>query len=549
MLLPVLLALYAVTIDSIDNPRWISVRPRVLHISGLLDAAECEHIIAMGDLTVTPFNKTLQSGRRSEAAFLPIVQRRDSVIRRLEEALAMHARLPMDHGEPLQLQRYRQKGHYTLHHDAFVMRAANGSFVAAPSSNSQRIVTALVYLSTIPVGGGGHTVFPGHSIQAAPWIDHSSSGGLEFCSEGATLAAAARPVCGDAIIFFPASPDGSPDGHSLHGSCPVLNGHTKWVAQKWFRARMHAPEDDTSLWGYWPLTSPLLKLNITEVGGGGTRGHGGTNGITLRGGEGADNAAGEGAYGITGASQPRLGVERALWNLSLDGPLSAFAGTAMGISRHGITLGVQPMLATQQPMLATQPWGSTWGDHMQPRSSKSPMPAGGTMAIRLVLPRAGMEGALLQTSFVVGSRTFAGSALRVAPHGIQWRTTSEAAWREVAMDASQKWRHVLLSVSSVQMAMGINAHCIGRLYVDGALTATSQDQAAPGWGCEVAETRGAVVNVSLGGSEGSQGIVIRDIFLFGRSLHADEVHTVYREHTSVGAWESFNLQQQTVLHK
>ena len=49
------------------------------------------------------------------------------------------------------------------------------------------------------------------------------------------------------------------DSKALHGSCPVQEAHTKWVAQKWFRHSFHTGEDDTSLLGYWPLTMPIEK--------------------------------------------------------------------------------------------------------------------------------------------------------------------------------------------------------------------------------------------------------------------------------------------------
>ena len=71
-------------------------------------------------------------------------------------------------------------------------------------------------------------------------------------------------------------------------------------------------QDDTSLWGYWPLTSPTLELNAAQERGS-TSGDGDVNAATVRGGDGTD--------GAIGVPQGRQGVTAALWNLSLEGEL------------------------------------------------------------------------------------------------------------------------------------------------------------------------------------------------------------------------------------
>ena len=144
----------------------------------------------------------------------------------------------MDHGEPLQIQRYDAGGFYTLHHDSFPWLEQDG-FNSSSEPNhrasqgaTQRVVTTLVYLNDMPPGAGGHTVFPGISVAEAPWLDQSRQGVLEFCRTGADLAAVAYPKCGTGLVFFPTVPGGAwRDEQALHGSCPVVEGHTKWVAQ------------------------------------------------------------------------------------------------------------------------------------------------------------------------------------------------------------------------------------------------------------------------------------------------------------------------------
>lgn len=45
-----------------------------------------------------------------------------------------------------------------------------------------------------------------------------------------------RPVKGDAILLFTLNPNASPDIHSSHNRCPVLEGEM-WSAVKFFQVR------------------------------------------------------------------------------------------------------------------------------------------------------------------------------------------------------------------------------------------------------------------------------------------------------------------------
>ena len=51
--------------------RWLSQRPRVLQIDGLLTETECKSIIELGKPLVQPWEQEFTRGRRSEGAFLP----------------------------------------------------------------------------------------------------------------------------------------------------------------------------------------------------------------------------------------------------------------------------------------------------------------------------------------------------------------------------------------------------------------------------------------------------------------------------------------------
>jgi len=72
--------------------RWLSQRPRVMQLEGLLTPQECEALIELGKPLVKPWPEEYKRGRRSEGAFLPLPARREALVQRLEEALALHAR-------------------------------------------------------------------------------------------------------------------------------------------------------------------------------------------------------------------------------------------------------------------------------------------------------------------------------------------------------------------------------------------------------------------------------------------------------------------------
>ena len=134
---------------------------------------------------------------------------------------------------PSQVLRYIPGQRYEVHPDFFDPRdreeLANGG---------QRIVTCLLYLSTLPVGAGGATWFPEADT------GHLRNRGLRV-----------RPVEGRAIIFHNTLPDGSVDHRSVHAGETVRwnrNSHAapqqdqqvyrppppeKWLLSKWVRQR------------------------------------------------------------------------------------------------------------------------------------------------------------------------------------------------------------------------------------------------------------------------------------------------------------------------
>jgi len=82
----------------------------------------------------------------------------------------------------------------------------------APEVGGQRVITALMYLSTPEQGG--ETVFPLSETQ-------SPRDGMSDCVKRGL---ANKPQKGDLIMFYALRPDGTEDETSLHESCPTLKG-------------------------------------------------------------------------------------------------------------------------------------------------------------------------------------------------------------------------------------------------------------------------------------------------------------------------------------
>ena len=112
-------------------------------------------------------------------------------------------------------------------------------------NGGQRIVTCLLYLSTLPFGAGGATWFP------------------EADAAGRGRGLRIRPVEGRAIIFHNTLPDGSIDHRSVHAGEVVRRQHRdshavpqqdqqarrppppeKWLLSKWLRQRPYHVDTD-----------------------------------------------------------------------------------------------------------------------------------------------------------------------------------------------------------------------------------------------------------------------------------------------------------------
>ncbi|KAG2497974.1 hypothetical protein HYH03_004235 [Edaphochlamys debaryana] len=139
----------------------------------------------------------------------------DDIVARIEKRVAQVTMIPVENQEGLQVLHYHDGEKYEPHYDYF-----HDPVNARPENGGQRVVTVLMYLTTVEEGG--ETVLP-HA-------DTKVSG--EGWSECAKRGLAVKAVRGDALMFYSLKPDGSNDESSLHGSCPTVKGD-KWSATKW----------------------------------------------------------------------------------------------------------------------------------------------------------------------------------------------------------------------------------------------------------------------------------------------------------------------------
>jgi len=129
----------------------------------------------------------------------------------------------IDRFEEPQTVRYRRNEKFTWHLDALSPEEVNN-----PSGSGQRIATLLVYLTNVPTGSGGATIFRdlGNGADDQP---------LKV-----------RPKKGSALLFFPSAggiPGAPFDIRALHCGEAVAEDaeNDKWIAQLWLRQRRYEP--------------------------------------------------------------------------------------------------------------------------------------------------------------------------------------------------------------------------------------------------------------------------------------------------------------------
>jgi prolyl 4-hydroxylase len=201
----------------------LSWEPRAFLLKGFLSDEECDHLIKKSEnhmqkstVVDSATGKSKDSDvRTSLGSYFP--RGHDSIIKTIENRVAQVSMLPVENQEAMQILKYENGQKYEPHNDYF-----HDTENAKPEAGGQRVITVLMYLSTVEEGG--ETVFPlaSEKVKGSEWSDCAKKG------------LAVKTYKGDALLFYSLKSDGSLDPKSLHGSCPTTKG-TKWSATKWIR--------------------------------------------------------------------------------------------------------------------------------------------------------------------------------------------------------------------------------------------------------------------------------------------------------------------------
>ncbi|WP_334134624.1 2OG-Fe(II) oxygenase [Tepidimonas sp.] len=190
-------------------------QPRLVVLADLLSDEECAALIAAAEprlqrsrtVQTATGGEELNPDRTSDGMFFRRAE--TPLIARIEARLSRLVQWPVDHGEGLQVLRYRPGAQYKPHYDYFDPGAPGSARIL--QRGGQRVATLVMYLNDPEAGGG--TTFPDIGLEVYPQRGH-------------------------AVFFAYDRPD--PSTQTLHGGAPVLRGE-KWVATKWLREREFQP--------------------------------------------------------------------------------------------------------------------------------------------------------------------------------------------------------------------------------------------------------------------------------------------------------------------
>lgn len=180
-------------------------------IEDFLTRKECDQLIALGRERLAPstgFNvqkgqSEMTDWRKSEGCFFGIGE--FPLISKIEKEIREITRIPVDHGEGLQLLHYRPGGYYKAHYDYFDPRF-EGNRSQIENRGGQRVATFMIYLNDVEEGG--ETYFPHVNVRVKP-------------ERGRALVwkNTIKGICNEA---------------TMHSAEPVIKGE-KWVVTKWLR--------------------------------------------------------------------------------------------------------------------------------------------------------------------------------------------------------------------------------------------------------------------------------------------------------------------------
>ncbi|MFS8975084.1 2OG-Fe(II) oxygenase [Cupriavidus necator] len=192
-------------------------QPAVAVLEGVLSHDECDALVAMAQPRLAPSTTVdpstgftvVSDERTSQGMFFRLQE--NALVARIDQRISALMRLPVEHGEGLQVLRYGVGAQSTPHYD-FLM-PTNAANQASLARSGQRVSTLVVYLND--VDAGGETTFP-------------------------EIGFAVSPRKGNAVYFEYCDAAGQLDGRTLHAGAPVQAGE-KWVVTKWMRQRRFVP--------------------------------------------------------------------------------------------------------------------------------------------------------------------------------------------------------------------------------------------------------------------------------------------------------------------
>lgn len=208
---------------SFPGLKILHLDPPVITVDNFFTDAECDEYLALhsGDsssvyqLEQSATFSGLTAQARTSTTWFVAYQRVPYLLARAAALLGVE---DIARFEEPQLVRYQPGQYFNWHYDE------------VPSSSlfngGQRVATLLVYLNDVPAGG--RTTF--RDLRA---------GGID--ANGQPLQLQVAPKKGRAILFFPASQDGTPDERTLHAGESTRDGEIKWIAQLWLHEKPYKP--------------------------------------------------------------------------------------------------------------------------------------------------------------------------------------------------------------------------------------------------------------------------------------------------------------------
>jgi hypothetical protein len=242
----------------------LSTRPKVFDILNVFTKEEADEVVQRALAETSPTHRikrsttgttenSIFSRRTSENGFDTHGKVALALKKRIFEVLG-YDEYWNGHDDGLQVLRYNTSQAYIQHDDYLSDPDKRDSFdYESAKKGGNRYATVLLYMTDLPEGAGGETVFSEAWPENVPENERkhikttinelretgdAARAGIEEGSWEEEMVAlcrsrlAVKPYAGRAVLFYSQLPDGRKDPKARHGGCPVLTG-TKWAANLW----------------------------------------------------------------------------------------------------------------------------------------------------------------------------------------------------------------------------------------------------------------------------------------------------------------------------